>query len=85
MRPMTRPLSPSSGRPTKPPSGKLGFSALEYIGGGKRAEIVLDGGIGSNIDANTTLWLDTGSLRLRYNAEQKLRQTVRWRRDDANR
>ena len=27
--------------------GKLGFSALEYIGGGKRAEIVLDGGIGS--------------------------------------
>ena len=28
--------------------GKLGFTALEYIGGGKRAEIVLDGGIGSN-------------------------------------
>ena len=27
--------------------GKLGFCALEYIGGGKRAEIVLDGGIGS--------------------------------------
>jgi hypothetical protein len=46
--------------------GKLGFSALEYIGGGKRAEIVLDGGIGSNIDANTTFGLDTGSLRLRY-------------------
>jgi hypothetical protein len=47
--------------------GKLGFSALEYIGGGKRAEIVLDGGIGSNIDANTTFGLDTSSLRLRYN------------------
>src|SRR5262245_6319760 len=29
--------------------GQLGFSALEYIGGGKRAEIVLDGGIGSNM------------------------------------
>ena len=27
--------------------GQLGFSALEYIGGGKRAEIVLDGGISS--------------------------------------
>jgi len=47
--------------------GKLGFSALEYIGGGKRAEIVLDGGIGSNMDANTTYGLDTSSLRLRYN------------------
>jgi hypothetical protein len=46
--------------------GKLGFTALEYIGGGKRAEIVLDGGIGSNIDANTTFGIDTGSLRLRY-------------------
>src|SRR5678815_3519137 len=29
--------------------GKLGFSTLEYIGGGKRAEIVLDGGIGTNM------------------------------------
>ena len=46
--------------------GKLGFTALEYIGGGKRAEIVLDGGIGSNMDANTTLGLNTDSLRLRY-------------------
>ena len=46
--------------------GKLGFSALEYIGGGKRAEIVLDGGIGSNMPANTTFGLDTDSFRLRY-------------------
>jgi hypothetical protein len=46
--------------------GKLGFSALEYIGGGKRAEIVLDGGIGSNCPANTTFGLNTDSLRLRY-------------------
>lgn len=50
--------------------GKLGFSALEYIGGGKRAEIVLDGGIGSNMDANTTFGLDTGSLRLRYHPQR---------------
>jgi len=48
--------------------GKLGFSALEYIGGGKRAEIVLDGGIGSNMPANTTFGLNTDSLRLRYNS-----------------
>jgi hypothetical protein len=46
--------------------GKLGFSALEYIGGGKRAEIVLDGGIGSNMPANTTFGIDTDSFRLRY-------------------
>jgi hypothetical protein len=46
--------------------GKLGFSALEYIGGGKRAEIVLDGGIGSNMPPNTTFGIDTGSFRLRY-------------------
>ena len=46
--------------------GKLGFSTLEYIGGGKRAEIVLDGGIGSNMPANTTFGLHTDSLRLRY-------------------
>lgn len=46
--------------------GKLGFSAVEYIGGGKRAEIVLDGGIGSNMPANTTFGLNTDSFRLRY-------------------
>lgn len=46
--------------------GKLGFSSLEYIGGGKRAEIVLDGGIGSNMPANTTFGLQTDSFRLRY-------------------
>ena len=46
--------------------GKLGFSALEYIGGGKRAEIVLDGGIGSNMPANTTFGINTDTLRMRY-------------------
>lgn len=46
--------------------GQLGFSALEYIGGGKRAEIVLDGGIGSNCPSNTTFGLNTDTFRLRY-------------------
>jgi len=50
--------------------GSLGFSALEYIGGGKRAEIVLDGGIGSNMPANTTFGLNTDSLRIRYNPQR---------------
>jgi hypothetical protein len=42
--------------------GKLGFSTLNYIGGGKRAEIVLDGGIGSNMPADTTFGLNTDSF-----------------------
>lgn len=46
---------------------KLGFSSLAYVGGGKTAEIVLDGGIGSNMPANTTYGLDTDSIRIRYN------------------
>jgi len=46
--------------------GKLGFTALEYIGGGKRAEIVLDGGIGSNMPANTTFGINTDTMRIRY-------------------
>lgn len=50
--------------------GKLGFSALEYIGGGKRAEIVQDGGIGSNMPANTTFGLNTDSFRLRYHPDR---------------
>lgn len=50
--------------------GKLGFSTLEYIGGGKRAEIVLDGGIGTNMPANTTFGLNTDTFRLRYNANR---------------
>jgi hypothetical protein len=50
--------------------GTLGFSSLEYIGGGKRAEIVLDGGIGSNMPANTTFGIDTDSLRLRYHPDR---------------
>ena len=44
--------------------GSQGHAAS--IGGGKRAEIVLDGGIGSNMPANTTFGINTDSLRLRY-------------------
>lgn len=50
--------------------GKLGFSALEYIGGGKRAEIVLDGGFGSNMPANTTFGIDTDTLKIRYHPDR---------------
>jgi hypothetical protein len=50
--------------------GSLGFSALEYIGGGKRAEIVLDGGIGSNMPSNTTFGINTDTLRIRYHPQR---------------
>lgn len=50
--------------------GKLGFTALEYVGGGKRAEIVLDGGFGSNMPANTTFGLDSDSFHLRYHPQR---------------
>ncbi len=47
--------------------GKLGFQSLRYYGAGRTAEIVQDGGIGSNMPANTTYGIDTDSLRMRYN------------------
>lgn len=51
---------------------KLGFSTLTYVGGGKTAEIVLDGGIGSNMPANTTFGLHTDSFRLRYHPSRNM-------------
>ena len=50
--------------------GKLGFQSLKYFGAGRQAEIVQDGGIGSNMPSNTTYGLDTQSLRLRYHPER---------------
>lgn len=50
--------------------GKLGFQSLKYFGAGRKAEIVQDGGIGSNMPANTTYGLDTESLRMRYHPER---------------
>lgn len=50
--------------------GKLGFQSLKYFGAGRKAEIVQDGGIGSNMPSNTTYGLDTESLRMRYHPER---------------
>lgn len=47
--------------------GKLGFTSLKYYGAGRTAEIVLEGGVGSNMPSNTTYGLETDSLRIRYN------------------
>ncbi|MDB5280916.1 MAG: hypothetical protein JWR61_5871 [Ferruginibacter sp.] len=49
---------------------KLGFTGIEFISAGRRTEVVLDSGIGSNMPANTTYLIDTDSLRLRYHPER---------------
>jgi hypothetical protein len=50
--------------------GKLGFTSLKYYGAGRSAEIVQEGGIGSNMPSNTTYGIDTDNLRLRYHPER---------------
>lgn len=50
--------------------GKLGFQTLKYFGAGRSAEIVQEGGIGSNMPANVTYGIDTSSLRVRYHPER---------------
>lgn len=50
--------------------GKLGFQSLKYFGAGRSAEIVQDGGIGTNMPSNTTYGIDTDNLRMRYHPER---------------
>jgi hypothetical protein len=50
--------------------GKLGFQSLKYFGAGRSAEIVQDGGIGSNMPIGTTYGLDTDALKMRYHPER---------------
>lgn len=50
--------------------GSIGFPAIEYIGGGKRAEVVLVSGINNNMPANTTFGIDTSALVLRYHPDR---------------
>lgn len=51
--------------------GNMGFQSLKYVGAGRAGvDIVQDGGIGSNMPANTTYGLDTDSLWLRYHPER---------------
>lgn len=57
--------------------GKLGFQTLKYFGAGRQAEIVQEGGIGSNMPANTTYGLDTSSLRLRYYEDRNFQKIGR--------
>ena len=50
--------------------GKLGFTSMKFYGAGKSMDIVLEGGIGSNMPSNVSYLLDTDSLRFRYHPER---------------
>lgn len=50
--------------------GKLGFMALKYYGAGKSTDVVLEGGIGSAMPANTTYFIDTTSLKFRFHPDR---------------
>lgn len=51
--------------------GKLGFTALQYVGAaGKVVDVVLEGGIGTAMPANTTYFIDTKSLKFRYHPDR---------------
>lgn len=46
--------------------GAMGFTSLEYVGAGRRAEIVLASGLNNSMPSNTTYGIDTSSLKIRY-------------------
>lgn len=50
--------------------GKLGFANLKYFGSGKSVDVVLEGGIGSAMPANTSYFIDTDALRFRIHPDR---------------
>ena len=51
-------------------ASKYGFTSLRYYGSGRSVDIVLEGGIGSAMPANTTYLLDVSALKFRYHPER---------------
>jgi len=52
-------------------SAKLGFPSLAFAGAGYELDVVLEGGIGSAMPANTSYFLQVGEgLRFRYHADR---------------
>jgi hypothetical protein len=50
--------------------GKLGFVSLKYYGSGRSVDVVLEGGIGSAMPADTTYFIDTSSIKFRYHPDR---------------
>ena len=51
-------------------AAQLGFPALKFYGGGKSADIVLEGGIGSAMPSDITYFIDTDCLHFRYHKDR---------------
>lgn len=52
------------------PLAQLGFPALKFAGAGRSVEVVLEGGIGTNMPSNTTYFIDTKGLMVRYHPDR---------------
>jgi hypothetical protein len=50
--------------------GGLGFTTLKYYGGGRSVDVVLEGGIGSAMPANTSYFIDTSAMKFRYHPDR---------------
>lgn len=50
--------------------GSLGFANLKFYGAGKSVPVVLEGGIGTAMPANTSYFIDPKTLCFRYHADR---------------
>lgn len=47
-----------------------GFMSLNFAGAGRKLKVVLDGGIGTNMPAGVTYFIDTNGMEVRYHAQR---------------
>lgn len=59
-------------RVTSSEMGAAGFSSLKYLGMGREADVVLDGGIGGNCPANHMYFINTKYLMWRPHADRNM-------------
>lgn len=50
--------------------GELGFPTLKFYGAGRSIDVVLEGGIGSAMPADTSYFIDMAALKFRYHPER---------------
>jgi hypothetical protein len=52
---------------------EAGFTSLEYLGGGRRMNVVLEGGIGKQISTNRAYFLNTNFMKWRPHADRNFK------------
>ena len=62
---------------------KLGFATLMFQGGGRQIEVALEGGQGTNMPADTSYFIDTKSLKVRYHKDRYFKP-FGWQRSPVN-